>query len=624
MSHELLVVCGRDTPTERRRRAELVKHSADAVPGAAASRLIEMPHATMALVEANPDGGDFAELVETPREIRLHLATSALGLRAASTSAAESAEAGAEAGHVRVVISKDGDVDVSTDGIGFLPCFWGEYEGRLHLSTHLASLVSLGLPAEVDTSGVLQYLVMFHPLQRRTLLRYASLVPPGGHLTWSHRRGTQLTERPLFVPSEHAMSDDEAVASYRDIWFAVLGDVHERNAGSRIVLGLSGGLDSRAIAAGGAALGVRPLSYTYGDQRNRETAVARTVAERLQLPHLTIPVTDDRLLSGADRITARLDGAHGPAEMYESWFADLLRSFADVVVNGLAGGPLWGDDKAVGLLGPAVVLDRTVGRYAEEIDAVAPFLTVPATEVRAELRSDLEASMSGWDLSARSDAVIYWKLANRQLRWGGMLVNALRRDGLRTEAPFLDGRFLRFAARLTPAQRRNGRLYLRAHRAVFPATADIRRSDDGNSPNGLTHVYWSGDTSYASQLASMARDHPMSGARRASRRAMQVGANALHRYGGPAGPAHRLAHSASVFPADLWLRTRPAYAERLAGLLERAVDAHSLLAGEQAASAAAAIRAVGQTASALTLAKVATVGLWLRDYAARAAAVPPA
>lgn len=621
MSHELLLLVGRDRPLERARRAALVRHAALAVPGAVSHLFAETPHAAVALVESAPPGGDHGEMEERAGNLRCHVATTRLGLAAARRTVEHGRSAGAEAGHLRLAIADDGSVELSTDGVAFLPCFWAEHRDRLHVSTHLASLVSLGVPADEDPAAVLQYLVMFHPLQHRTLLRHAALLPPGGHLRWNASDGASLTAHPLFVPSDLAMTDDEAVATFRQIWPAVVFDLFERNEGSRTALGLSGGLDSRAIAAGMAALNLRPLSYTYGDDFRRETMAARRVAMRLELPHLTIPVVDDRLLRGADGIAARLDGAHGPAEMYESWFADLLRSIADVVVNGLAGGPLWGDDKAVGLIGPEAVLHHMVARYSRDAAAVVPFLaTADVDTVLSSVRTAIIDSMSAWDFSTRADTAVYWKVANRQMRWGNMLVSALRRAGLQIEAPFLDGRFLRFAARLTPRQRTNGALYLRVHREVFERTADIGRSDDGNSPRSLSHVYWSGDASYTRQLAALTRNHPVAAARRALRHSLQVGAETLAR-GGLTRPADRVGSRASVFPAETWLRTGGTYADRLADLVGSAVGAHPMLDDDFIDRSAVGIRKGHAPASPVILGRVGTLALWLTDYSARAEAV---
>ncbi|MBW3547417.1 MAG: hypothetical protein KY452_04670, partial [Actinobacteria bacterium] len=182
MSHELLLIGGSDHALEQGRRAALVRHAAAAVPGAVSHQFTQTPHVAIALVETSPIGGDYAELRDAPDEVRLHIATTELGLAVARGSTTDGVAAGAEAAHIRVAVAGDGSVDLSTDGLSFLPCFWGEHEGRLYLSAHLASMVSLGLPADEDTLGVLQYLVMLHPLQQRTLLRHARVLSAGGHL----------------------------------------------------------------------------------------------------------------------------------------------------------------------------------------------------------------------------------------------------------------------------------------------------------------------------------------------------------------------------------------------------------------------------------------------------------
>lgn len=599
----------------------MVHHAAAAVPGGSAARFRETPYVAVALVETSPAGGDFGAVQETEAEIHLAIATTVRGLVVAGQPIPQGACAGSEGGHVRLAIANHGPLDLSTDGIGLVPCFWAEYRGQLYLSTHLASMISLGLPPDADTPGVLQYLVMFHPLAQRTILQDVRLLPAGGHLRWAPGVAASLHARPLFVPSGNPMTDDEALTTFREVWATVIRDVFDRNAGNRAVLGLSGGLDSRAIATASAGLGIRPMTYTYGDDGCHETAVATRVANRLEFPHLVIPVTDDRLLARADGIAGLLDGAHGPAEMYESWFIDVLRSFADVVVNGLAGGPLWGDDKALGLLNQEDAIRHTSERYAGDTAAVLAFLNVGAEDLALTIRSAIADSMSRWDFSARADTAVYWRLANRQNRWGNMLGSALRRDGLRLETPFLDSRFLQFAARLTPSQRMNGRLYLRVHREVLARTADIGRSDDGNSPRNLSHVYWSGEFSYATQLVRLTARHPIAGARRASRRSFEAGAERLRHRSGIAGPADRLAMRSRVFPADAWLRCRPAYANRLADLLERSLGTHPILSDDAITLAVPEIRDGNPPAPAASLSRLATVGLWFSDFSARAAAV---
>lgn len=619
MSHEILLICGREESRVRARRLARIRHAAERVPGMASYEVVDAATAACALVQTDPTGGSFAELIRgIDSTARISVATTTAGLAAAASEPYKGHLLGAEAGHVNVKILADGNVVVGTDGMAFLPSYWAQYDEELYFSTHLASMVSLGLPADPDERGILEYLVMLHPLEDRTLLGRAQLMSPGTLIEWHGNGPRRLNSQPLFVPSDHSFTDDEAVGTFASVWQEIIGDVLDRNSSVRLALGLSGGLDSRAIAAMMVKLHERPLSYTYGTAHNREVRVASMVAQRLGLPHLRVPVTDDRMLRNSFAIAQTLDGAHSPAEMYELWFDDLLPLFSDVILNGLAGGPLWGDDKALGLTNTEEVLDRQWARYAATVGFVRPFLEDSiAADAEAEIRGALRSSIERWDFSQRGDVAIFWKLANRQLRWGNMLVNGLRRAGLGIEAPFLDSRFLRFASSLTTDQRRNGSLYLRAHREVLASTANIGRSDDGNSPRHLDHVYWSGDSSLLHQLSVLGLRHPVSAGRRAARQVATIGAATLRRRIGINGPSNIIDERSSAFPAELWLRTRPTYRDRLADSLE-AVAPHPLLSESAIDHAAKALRQNQPTAPALILARIATTGLWLADYTTRA------
>ena len=347
--------------------------------------------------------------------------------------------------------------------------------------------------------------------------------------------------------------------------------------------------------------------------------MASAVADRLGLAHVLIPVLDSRRLYHGEHLAAMLDGAHSPMQMYEAWFTDHLRGSGDVFLNGLAGGPLWGDDKATGLLGRDAVEDKIWNRYAQAARGAEQFVDgeAGAHSVSTSVRQGLHESLYPWDFDSRGDMAVFWKLANRQVRWGNMLVNALRRHGLRIEAPFLDSRVVELCASLTPKQRHNGRLYLRVHREVLAATADIPRSDDGNSPRGLDHVYWSGDTSLGRQLLGLASRHPVSAVRRGAWRLTDTAGPRVLRRAHLHGAAALRADRASVFPADTWLRHSGVYRDRLVSMLEQASSAGGPLKSEALSEAAAALRTGRVTAPAALLGNVATAGLWLNDYSSR-------
>jgi asparagine synthase (glutamine-hydrolysing) len=619
VSYEIVLLAGEPGEQAALRRSALVEHAARCVPGAGRYELLTTSTTAVALVATIPAGGSAARLEATRDGLRAVVAVTAIGLDRAWREAPLH-EFGSETAHVRVDVHND-KVTLRTDGNASVPAFWAVQSGTLFVSTHLASIASLGAAVDPDDQGVIEYLAHLHPWGSRTLIDGVSLLPPGGAVHWRMGCEVVLTAQPLYVASNDSMGDDEAVGIFAELWRDVVGEVQERGAGRRTAVGLSGGLDSRAIVHAAVDNGWEPMTYSYGTLRCEETAAAREVAERLQLNQVLIPVTEDRLIRNPTAIADTLDGAHTPAEMYELWFDDTLHGFADVIVNGLAGGTMFGDEKAMGITSREAIAHQVLGRYAGDAAAAAPFVTLDDGTWRAAIRGGVYRSFESWDFAARADEVMFWRHANRMVRWGNMLTNSLRRRGLTVEVPFLDRRFVTYAARLTPAQRLNGNLYLRVHQELFDRTADARRGDDGNSPRRLNHVYWSGDRPYGRQMAELMVAHPVSGFRRGLRRTGDVIAPALVRHNRAFGISNRWQAWRSVFPAKVWAANSTCYRGRLADMLEEAIGARSVLDDDAIANQVERLRDGDPPTAPLILSRVGTVGYWLNDYRRRACAV---
>lgn len=619
MSHEIVLVAGRADEGSRAHRRRRVEDAAAAVPGAASWSVVESSHCCLALVTAEPAGGTSAGIANDGDASAIVVAVSPSALEQVQGDPGIGSAAGAELGHIVVRLGPSGTVEIGTDGVGFIPSFLSRTPDELLYSTTLASLVTLGVDPSPDERGIVEYLVMLHPLGDRTVLRDARLLPAGGRLVRHADGEVTITVARLFAPDNDAMDDDEAVAHFGSIWPEIIGDVTARASHARLALGLSGGIDSRAIAAELARQGATTMTFTYGRRDSYEGRVAAEVADKLQLDHLFLPVTASRRFREPESTSRLLEGAHSPAEMYEAWFTDRLATFGDIVINGLAGGPLWGNEKALGVVGERNLLAALVARYESTLGKMSTFLESGIrSHATSLLRSGIEDSLDEWPSESRADASTFWNVHNRQFRWGFMVPTLLRRQGIRTEAPFLDGRFLAFCRRLTPDQRRHGNLYLKVQREVFTSTANIPRADDLNAPAHLDHVYWSGDTPYARQLLELASRHPVSATRRATRRLRTVGGEIVRRRTPFDGFDRAFQERLTPFPAGWWLQRDEAYRRQLADYLGAAPPIWPLdqSAVEMALTELRSGRPPGH--DALSLAKVATVQAWFAEYGRRA------
>jgi asparagine synthase (glutamine-hydrolysing) len=622
MSRELIVLAGssnHDSAARCRRR--IVDNAAGQMPGYLSHESIASDFAVVALVVTGPEEGSVALLDREPDNVLASVALTSEGIDVARKGDSSHTVA-AEAAHVVVRVRTDGSVELETDGIATIPAYWHAGHEHFCASTHLATLPSLGVDPELDDVAIVEYLVMLHPLDQRTLLRDVRITPPGGRVTWRPGSAAFVEHHPIFVPS-HAMAADDATAivSMSRVWADVLEELWRRHKSSPIWVGLSGGLDSRSVAAGLKQLGHRPATFSYGDRHVRDTRIAALVADRLRLPYLRLPVDEDALMPSPLEIVDKLDGAHSPAEMFDVWFSPRIRGLTNTVVNGAGGGPLWGDEKTIGATDARQVLEAVMFRYEPALAGVLPFLTDDgAARARHLLREGLRESLGHWDFAAREDMSVFWRIANRQVRWGNMLVGAMRRSGIRSELPFLDSRFLEFAASLAPDQRRNGALHLKVQRSVFRETADIPRSDDGNPPAHLNHVYWSADRSYGRQVIDLASRHPVSGARRVARRALATAVHAARDRSMLTTLADRWDNTVDTFPLDIWARANPLFAERVASMAESDSASDTLVSAQRLERGMRDALAASFSGSVTALARAASVQRWARDYRLRSQA----
>jgi hypothetical protein len=198
-----------------------------------------------------------------------------------------------------------------------------------------ADLLAFGSGAPLDPAGVADLLAWGYPTGSRSLLAGVTWQVP----TW---------QLPPPDPHPSRLGPDARADA---LWELLVEAVDEAMAGvERVGVALSGGLDSRAVAA--AALSRRPQSLlaTFGDPGVPDLARARLVARRLGGRHLVSVLPLDCALLTEARVWEATGGLGGPASAPgaftdPSWAGDM-----DVLLSGMSGDVLWGD---TGLKGPS-------------------------------------------------------------------------------------------------------------------------------------------------------------------------------------------------------------------------------------------------------------------------------
>jgi hypothetical protein len=182
------------------------------------------------------------------------------------------------------------------DWIGSIPVFHTELpEGRIAGTMEPAIVAAAGFSLEdFFVPGLISLLVNGHYLGERTLFKGLGVVPPDCVAEWDsagYRWKRLWTVRPS--DERWNASDDELVEEMDELFRAAVTSV--LGSDSSWILPLSGGLDSRLIAAVGSDLGVELHAYTYGHSDWAESVYARQVANRLAIPWQGVPIPPDYL-----------------------------------------------------------------------------------------------------------------------------------------------------------------------------------------------------------------------------------------------------------------------------------------------------------------------------------------
>jgi hypothetical protein len=236
------------------------------------------------------------------------------------------------------------------------------------------------------------------PIGIATLLAYGGLVGERSLLVDVH-----AVIKPLILTAPVVHPADLSPDARADrLWTLLCDAVRAAVRGrSRVRAALSGGLDSRAIAAAAVAVDAPGLSFgTFGDFDAPDLAVAPEIARRLDRPHRISILSPDCALECEERVWTATDGTGGPASAPG---APTDRSWADecdVLLSGCSADVIWGDTVSSGP-SPAQRL-RKLGVSASPEDPVAP----PAPP---------------WVSPGGADAWVNLHTRQRAVTWNGVL-----------------------------------------------------------------------------------------------------------------------------------------------------------------------------------------------------------
>lgn len=297
---------------------------------------------------------------------------------------------------------------LESDAVGLKPAYWAETaEGWLFGSTITDILVcepSLAQP--LDPIAVQFLFIGRATWEDRTLHQRVKRLASGAVYRWTLEGGLAVSrERRWALPEADPDMTFKSFSREMDAQASRLMDGMLAGNPEPLALSLSGGYDSRLLAAMTVERGHRPLSITFGAKHTREARAAAEIARLLGLPHRALPYRDDIILGQLDRLTGWLEGCCDLSTGQMSAVADfhlppvrMIQGFAgDLIAGSFASRIRAGDDASHEAMARSILrhyrptgpdLERLLGTPLDEAALVA--------SIRADLGDDSAPVPAFW------------------------------------------------------------------------------------------------------------------------------------------------------------------------------------------------------------------------------------
>ncbi|MBE9114502.1 hypothetical protein IQ249_01210 [Lusitaniella coriacea LEGE 07157] len=379
---------------------------------------------------------------------------------------------------------------------------WNDWLGSIlvfHTQMGSASIASTLESVVVDTvdyrsdrfclPGIVSLLLNFVCVGNLTLFEGMTTLRADCMAAWTPQ-GFSLTQKNTVKPSDERWHEgwDELIDEMYELSRQAILEVVKTQ--SSWTLPLSGGLDSRLIAAVGAEAGVDYQSFTYGNAHSRDVMFARQVAEYLNIPWSRFEIPNDFLaqhnLMWADWFGSSRD-FHG---LYQIDFLEYLRTTSlNSVLLGYVGDALAGAHL------------QSMSKLHKENHPIAPYITgsiwslneirtlfkKPIDEAIQQVSTTLEREMKSID-GSWFQSLMMLDLRQRQRLY--ISYQPIMYDYyLGVSTPFLNRAYANFCLSLPRTVLEDRRLLKEMYRRYYPNLASISGGCAKNEAMRMTDRY---------------------------------------------------------------------------------------------------------------------------------------
>jgi asparagine synthase (glutamine-hydrolysing) len=375
------------------------------------------------------------------------------------------------------------NIVILNDAFGRLPLYYCYTNGRFFLSRELRFITSLAGRIEVDEMAFAQYLLFEYPLGHRTLFRNTYRLEAGSVL---HVYPQQTAPKPknlnrfdFQVKRYENRGLNHNALRLAELFLKACQNRAASNAPN--VLSLSGGLDSRSVAAGLQKSGIPFVSRTFLDANKTalsDIPVAQKLARLFELDWkiCQLPRSTGRQ---AKKLLDMKSGLNSLSMSFILHFFDTLRKEFGRDIFYLTGD---GGDKVLPNLNPPIRikgLDQLT-KYILDKNQIFPlYITAALTGLpEKEIENELKLHLSSYPEDDWNDKYIHFLIYERAMKW---LFEGEDRNRyfFWSTTPFYSIGFFDYAMNCPNDQKSGYLLYRHFLHSLSPALVDLPDSNSG-------------------------------------------------------------------------------------------------------------------------------------------------
>jgi len=381
--------------------------------------------------------------------------------------------------NVAIYDAENGKIIIANDRYGFYPLFYAINNGRFAFASEAKFVLKAAeINPKINKEAISEFFTFSYLLGEKTFFEGVKLLKPATIMIFDTTNNKIVTKQywDFSIPQHQYGKYNNFYEEFRRLMKKAVERAIQ--GANKVGVFLSGGLDSRALAAFASKSNVDVVAFTFGPKDSLEQKIAVRVAERLKIKYVFREIPSDFIAKYSEEIVYRGDGMIRIRDCHFMALLDDVKRMVDLVLLGTFGGELFGSKitrkiknfkskrNLMNYLFKKNITLFPLKEYQEVFNDNIKF-------IERNLFKRFYETFDQISFDKPEDIVEYWEYRNRQVRYIFQSFQYLNWY-LETRHPFLDTDLVEFfALRMPYSLRLNENFFQKALNYCFPCLSDI-------------------------------------------------------------------------------------------------------------------------------------------------------